>query len=184
MPRPDPAPWLDDPAIATAGRILRCHQLAFGRPLLAGVEKGRSSLQAAQELFAASEVVLAHDGAADPRLIYANRAALRLWRRPWNRMVGLPSRLTAEPGERRSRAVALERARHAEALRGYAGIRVDSTGRRFRIENARLWTLRDQKSLACGQAACFTSWWWLAEEGSGSPHPDGEGAEPWRGHRT
>ena len=118
MPRPDPAPWLDDPAIATAGRILRCHQLAFGRPLLAGVEKGRSSLQAAQELFAASEVVLAHDGAADPRLIYANRAALRLWRRPWNRMVGLPSRLTAEPGERRSRAVALERARRCEALEG------------------------------------------------------------------
>ncbi len=184
MPRPDQAPWLDAPAIATAGRILRSHRLAFGRPLLAGVEEGRSPLQAAQELFAASEVVLAHDGGADPQLIYANRAALRLWRRPWSGMVGLPSRLTAEPGERRGRAVALERARRCEALEGYAGIRIDSAGRRFRIENARLWTLRDQESLACGQAASFATWWWLAGERSGSPHPDGEGAEPWRGHRT
>ena len=74
----------------------------------------------------AATVVLAHDGSADPRLIYANRAALLLWRRPWSAMVGLPSRLTAEPAERQSRALALERARRCVALEGYAGIRIDS----------------------------------------------------------
>jgi hypothetical protein len=184
MARPEPAPWLSDAAIATAGRILRAHRQAFRRPLLAGVTEGRSPLQQAQELFAAAEVVLAHDGSSDPRLIYANRAALRLWRRRWNGMVGHPSRLTAEPGERRDRALALERARRSEALEGYAGIRVDSRGRRFRIENARLWTLRDPEGLPCGQAACFAGWWWLTAARSGSPSPDGEGAEPWRGHRT
>jgi hypothetical protein len=99
-------------------------------------------------------------------------------------MVGLPSRLTAEPGERAGRALALARARRCEALRGYAGIRVDSAGRRFRIENARLWTLRDPDGLACGQGACFASWWWLPGARSGSPPPAGEAAEPWRGHRT
>lgn len=109
----------------------------------------------------ATTVVLAHDGGADPRLIYANRAALGLWRRPWGAMVGLPSRLTAEPAERQSRSLALERARQFEALEGYGGIRIDSGGRRFRIENARLWTLRDGGGVPCGQAAAFGRWWWL-----------------------
>jgi NAD(P)-dependent dehydrogenase (short-subunit alcohol dehydrogenase family) len=64
-----------------------------------------SPLLVAQELFASSPVLLAHDGAdpasePGPRLIYANRAALALWQRPWLQMVGMPSRLTAEPAER------------------------------------------------------------------------------------
>ncbi|MDM7951897.1 MAG: MEKHLA domain-containing protein [Cyanobium sp. CZS 25K] len=184
MPPSDPPPWLSDSAIATAGRLIRGHRLAFDRPLLAGVESGRSPLQAAQELFVAATVVLAHDGSADPRLIYANRAALLLWHRPWSAMVGLPSRLTAEPAERRSRAHALERARHRQALEGYAGIRIDSGGRRFRIENARLWTLREPGGLPCGQAAAFANWWWLPQHPGGSPPPAGERAEPGPGDRT
>ena len=132
----------------------------------------------------AATVVLAHDGSADPRLIYANRAALLLWRRPWSAMVGLPSRLTAEPAERQSRALALERARRCVALEGYAGIRIDSDGRRFRIEKARLWTLRDGDGQPCGQAAAFASWWWLPQGPGGSPPAAGEGAEPGRGDRT
>ena len=170
MPRPEPPPpWLSEEAIATAGRLLADHRLAFGMPLLAGIDTGRPPLQAAQELFVAAAVVLAHDGAADPRLIYANRAALLLWRRPWSAMVGLPSRLTAEPAERQSRALALARARRCQALTGYAGIRIDSGGRRFRLENARLWTLPDGGGQSGGQAAAFASWWWLEPPRSGSP---------------
>ncbi|WP_216906607.1 MEKHLA domain-containing protein [Synechococcus sp. CCY 0621] len=161
MPRPEPPPWLSEAAITTAGRLLAGHRQAFDRPLLAGVENGRSPLQAAQELFVAATIVLAHDGGADPQLIYANRAALMLWCRPWSAMVGLPSRLTAEPAERHSRALALEQARRCVALEGYAGIRIDSGGRRFRIEKARLWTLRDGGGQPCGQAAAFATWWWL-----------------------
>jgi hypothetical protein len=48
-----------------------------------------------------------------------------------------------------------------EAISNYSGIRIDSQGRRFRIEGARLWTLRNEAGEACGQAACFESWWWL-----------------------
>jgi hypothetical protein len=177
------APWLGEASVATAERILRSHRQAFQRPLLPGVENGRPALQAAQELFVAATVVLAHDGAADPRLIYANRGALLLWRRPWNALVGLPSRLTAEPAERAGRAVALERARRCEALQGYSGIRIDSTGRRFRITGARLWTLRDAAGRACGQAAAFSSWWWLPET-AGSPVPAGEETAPGGEHRT
>ena len=161
---PEEPPWLSNASVRVALTILACHQNCFGRPLLFGSDAWPAR-QAAQELFAAPTVVLAHDGAADPRLIYANRAALLLWRRTWVTMVGLPSRLTAEPVARQERSAALEQARLRNALQGYAGIRIDSGGRRFRIENARLWTLRDglRDGLGspCGQAAVFGRWWWL-----------------------
>jgi PAS domain-containing protein len=156
-------PWLQEPVLEVVDWIVRGHLEAFGTPLLAGVEPWRASRLVAQEVFAADRVVLAHDGMADPRLIYGNAAALRLWGRPWREMIGLPSRLTAEPAERAEREQALAAARRQEALAGYGGIRVDREGRRFRIEGARLWTLRDGQGQARGQAACFGRWWWLGE---------------------
>jgi len=175
---PPAAPWLEAPAQALAAVILRSHQRGFSRPLLtpaiqaaAGPGEPRGPQDpgepetlalVAQELFAAATVVLAHDGGPDPRLIYANRAALRLWRRPWAAMVGLPSRLTAEPGERAGRARMLADARQQHALSGYNGIRVDSHGRRFQIRGARLWTLWNAAGEPCGQAAAFSDWHWLA----------------------
>lgn len=111
-------------------------------------------------------MVLAHDGAPldqdeGPRLIYANRAALRLWRRDWAAMVGLPSSLTAEPAERASRQQALACAQQQQAIANYSGIRIDSQGRRFAITGARIWTLRDAHGQPCGQAAAFGDWHWL-----------------------
>ncbi len=162
----EPPPWLSPEAIALAGLLLTSHQQAFGMPLVAGLTADATPRQRAQELFSANVVVLAHDGAdpaADPgpRLTYANRAALGLWRRPWSAMVGMPSRLTAEPAERASRRQALIAAQAQHALEGYSGIRIDSTGRRFQIDGARLWTLRDETGQPCGQAARFNRWWLL-----------------------
>jgi len=173
-----PPPWLSPEAQALAGQLLSSHQQSFATPLLAGLAADASPGLIAQELFTAEVVVLAHDGAdpssePGPRLIYANRAALRLWRRPWGAMVGMPSRLTAEPAERASRRQALLAAQAQECLRGYRGIRIDSSGRRFAIEGACLWSLRDGTGRPCGQAARFSSWWLL-----------GVNAEPSRGGRT
>jgi hypothetical protein len=161
---PAEPPWLTPDGLRLARRLLLSHELAFGAPLLQGLDPTREPRRTAQELFAADLVVLAHDEAADPRLIYANRAALRLWRRNWRTMVGMPSRLTAAPAQRAARAEALAQARSRRALRGYGGIRLDSRGRRFRIENARLWRLQEESGSACGQAAAFGRWWWLSGE--------------------
>ncbi len=169
------APWLSDPAIAIASRILHSHRLVFGRSLIAPLPADASPGQRAQALFATERVVLAHDGAdpaADPgpRLIYANRAALRLWRRRWQEMVGMPSRLTAEPAARAERVRALVNAQQRSGLTGYGGIRIDSQSRRFRINGASVWSLRaaaaepgphGEPAEACGQAACFSSWHWI-----------------------
>jgi hypothetical protein len=76
-------------------------------------------------------------------------------------MLGLPSRLTAEPQERSGRARVLLRARHQHAIGGYSGVRISDSGRRFQIRNARLWTLWDADGQPCGQAAAFNDWWWL-----------------------
>ena len=163
---PIPAPWLADPAITAAARILQSHQLAFGAPLIAPLAADATPEQWAQALFASERVVLAHDGAdpagdPGPRLIYANRSALRLWRRSWAELVGMPSRLTAEPGARQERAQALLRARSQQAIANYSGIRIDSQGRRFQIEGARVFTLFNAAGEACGQSATFACWHWI-----------------------
>lgn len=156
---PEP-PWLAPPVLELLEVLERGHRQAFARPLIP-VPVDRPARQRAQELFVAPVVLLAHDGQSDPRLIYANRAALRLWRRPWAAMVGLPSRLTAEPAERPGRAQALAQAGNHGGLRGYGGVRIDSHGRRFRLQGARIWSLRTADGSACGQAAAFDDWWWL-----------------------
>ncbi|WP_369801601.1 MEKHLA domain-containing protein [Cyanobium sp. NIES-981] len=163
---PTPAAWFSPAALQAALRILQSHQRAFGRPLLGGLRADASPEQQAEALFSSAAPVLAHDGAdpgADPgpRLIYANRAALVLWKRRWAEMVGLPSQLTAEPHERGRRHQALRSARAATALEGYSGVRIDSQGRRFQIRGARLWTLWDAAGQPCGQAARFSDWHWL-----------------------
>ena len=158
---PGLAPWLTAEQQELATVILRSHQIGFGVPLLAGLRPDQPALQQAQALFAAPRVVLAHDGADDPRLIYANGRALALWRRPWAAMVGMASRLTAEPGERPGRAQMLAEARSRQAISGYSGVRIDSAGRRFQIRGARLWTLWSNAHEPIGQAASFSDWWWL-----------------------
>jgi hypothetical protein len=155
-----PAPWLSPGKQHLACCILRSFEHAFGRPLLAGAAT-HDGLQAAQLLFRADTVVLAHDGGSDPALIYANAAALQLWERSWAEMIGMPSRLTAEPQERASRAQMLANALQQHASEGYSGVRISQSGRRFQIHNARLWTLWDPSDQPCGQAAAFSSWWWL-----------------------
>jgi len=157
---PNEPPWLKDGSLHLAATILAGHQRLFGKPLLVGSDTWPAR-QAAQELFGATPVVLAHDGGADPRLIYANAAALRLWDRPWASMVGMPSRLTAEPLERQARRLSLELARRHGAIANYTGTRVNRHGRRFRIQGARLWTLQEGSNQPLGQAACFENWWWL-----------------------
>lgn len=149
--------WLTPAKQQLAACILRSHERAFGRPLLPGSD----SAHAAQDLFSADAVVLAHNGSADPCLIYANAAALQLWERRWAEMIGMPSRLTAEPQERADRARMLASALQQHASEGYSGVRISQSGRRFRIHNARLWTLWGPGDQPCGQAAAFSDWWWL-----------------------
>ncbi|WP_115070809.1 MEKHLA domain-containing protein [Synechococcus sp. UW179B] len=155
------APWLRPETQALSQRLLISYQRAFAQHLLVCDQDVQFQRTAAQELFASPMAVLAHDHRADPLLTYANSTALRLWGHRWQTMVGMPSRLTAEESARRERASALQQAHQRAGFRGYCGIRINYEGRRFMIQNAQIWPLWDDNNDVCGQAAAFSSWWWL-----------------------
>ena len=153
-------PWLKADQQALVAKLLQSHQWAFQRPLIASARQQPLRLSC-QELFACGFPVLAHDGGLEPKLTYANAAALGLWDAPWDDLVGLPSRLTAPTAEQAERSLALNKAKSEDAIEGYSGIRISRKGRRFMIQNARIWTLWDEQQQAFGQAASFSNWWWM-----------------------
>ncbi len=102
--------------------------------------------------------VLAHDTEADPRFIYANRAAQMLFEYSWEEFIGLPSRLSAEPAEQSERQHLLDQVAKQGFASNYAGIRISKSGRRFWIEDGTVWQLIDDRGTLHGQAAVFKQW--------------------------
>jgi len=102
--------------------------------------------------------VLAHDTQADPRFIYANEAAQECFGYAWDELVGLPSRLSAEPVHREERQHLLDQVSKQGYASNYAGIRISKTGHRFWIEDGTVWQLMDEQGVIHGQAAMFTRW--------------------------
>lgn len=111
-----------------------------------------------RQLFEAPFALLAHGTQSDPILMYANRTTLDLWEIPLDKLLKTPSRLTAEPIHRDERAQLLERVTQNGWIDDYSGIRISHTGKRFRIEQAAVWNLRDEQAQPVGQAAMFTHW--------------------------
>ena len=99
--------------------------------------------------------VLAHDSAADPCFVYANRAAQSCFGYAWDEFIGMPSRLSAEAPDRAERARLLETVARDRFVMGYAGLRIAKDGRRFRIADGIIWQLIDSDGINRGQAATF-----------------------------
>lgn len=99
--------------------------------------------------------VLAHDTAADPLFVYANRAAQRCFGYSWDEFIGMPSRLSALAPEQVERAQLLETVARDRFVTGYAGLRIARDGRRFRIADGVIWQLIDADGVDHGQAATF-----------------------------
>ena len=99
--------------------------------------------------------LLAHDTSPDPRFIYANLAAQACFEYSWSEIVGLPSHLSAVPADRAERQQLLDTVRRDGLMRGYRGVRIAKSGRRFRIEEGIVWQLIDEWGVDCGQAALF-----------------------------
>jgi hypothetical protein len=141
--------------VASAGMILDCHEALTGRRLIA---TSGSAAAVAEALYRSPMVVLAHDVAADPVFFYANLTAQALFEMPWPMLVRLPSRYSAEPLARDERARLLDRVSQHGYIDDYSGIRVSSSGRRFRIGAATVWNLSGADGRLLGQAAAFSKW--------------------------
>jgi PAS domain-containing protein len=96
--------------------------------------------------------VLAHNTDEDPHFIYGNKAAQRRFEYSWDEITRLPSRLSAEAPDREERERFLQRVRLSGYESGYRGVRIAKSGRRFMIEGATLWELRDDAGAVHGQA--------------------------------
>jgi PAS domain-containing protein len=102
--------------------------------------------------------VVAHNTDPDPRFIYANEAAQKLFEYGWDEFVTLPSRLSAEAPAREERQRLLESVARDGFATGYAGLRIAKSGRRFWIEDGVLWQLADAAGHSRGVAATFAKW--------------------------
>ena len=122
------------------------------------VDTDLSPMQAAKQIFHAPFVVLSHNTATDPILTYSNLVGLELFELRWEQLVLTPSRNTAETPERGERMRLLEKVAKLGYIDDYAGVRVSSSGRRFRIERATVWNLAGKDGEVLGQAAKFDNW--------------------------
>jgi len=120
-----------------------------------------SEEQAAEEVFYSPSVVLSHDTQSDPVLTYINQTGLELFELDWETILTMPSRLTAEPMERGERQRLLDKVSKNGFIDDYSGVRVSTTGRRFKIEKVTVWNLMNEAGDYQGQAAMFSHWSFL-----------------------
>jgi hypothetical protein len=122
------------------------------------VPSNLSTVEAAHFLFDAPFAVISHNSDADPLFNYANRKAMQLFEMVWPEMIGLPSRMSVEPANRDERARLLQRVTDRGYIDNYSGIRISSSGRRFKISDATVWNLTNEQGEYAGQAAMFDRW--------------------------
>ena len=137
---------------ARLGLIAESYRRLTGRALIpAGADP-------AEALWNAPRVILAHGTEADPVFFFGNRAALDRFGMTFDDFVAMPSRFSAEPGNRAERQAALERVAAHGFIDDYGGNRIAADGRRFRVEAATIWNLVDADGVVHGQGAAFDRW--------------------------
>lgn len=109
-------------------------------------------------LWNADFALLSHGTESDPVFNFANITALKLFEMEFKDFIQLPSRKSAEAATQKERGKLLAEVTKNGCIRNYAGIRISSSGKRFYIEDARVWNLIDEDGQYYGQAAMFDSW--------------------------
>ena len=147
---PVPGQYCTPEAVRRIALIASSFERLVGRPL---VEPGDDIVAA---LWQAPRAILAHGTEDDPLFFFGNRYALDTFEYEVEQLLGTPSRFSAEAPLRGERQALLERVSRDGYIDDYSGIRITSTGRRFRIEQAIVWNIIDEEGVRHGQAATFT----------------------------
>ncbi len=159
MSIPAPRPARPDAGNAWASDhvdlLLASYARLTGRTLYAGEESGRARARA---VFEAPFVLLSHGVEPEPLFNYANLAALTLFELSWAQCVQTPSRESAEAAGQDARERFMQSVRERGFVDDYSGVRIASSGRRFRIEGATVWNVIDAAGRYHGQAATFARW--------------------------
>lgn len=141
-PAPDDA-WFGELLIGS-------YEAVVGAPM---APEGLAGADAARWLYDGPFCLLAHDTSPDPRFIYANLAAQKCFEYSWQEFRGMPSRLSAEAGNREERQAFMAAVLTQGYVGDYRGLRIAKSGRRFWIEDTTVWNLVDRGGTLRGQAA-------------------------------
>ncbi len=143
-----------DPSLRQrAARIAQSYQQLLGQALVQSDDPDTW-----RALWLAPRAIVAHGVETDPVFFYGNRLALQLFEMDFAAFTRLPSRFSAEAPVREERARLLARVSRDGYIDDYSGVRIASSGRRFRIEQATVWNLVDAAGGRHGQAATFAQW--------------------------
>ncbi len=154
-----PPPFANNDAIAAQCRLLRDSHLRITGQPLGDASWATLDGEALCSAFWNCEAVIASHGTEDdPLFNYGNRRTLELWETDWPTLTTMPSRLTAEPILREERDTMLARVTADGFIDDYAGVRITTTGKRFQIHRATVWTVRDENDTRRGQAVVFSDW--------------------------
>jgi hypothetical protein len=143
------------PQLDTSDMRHRLALIAASYARLTGRQLGAPADDPALALWAAPRVIVAHGIEADPIFFFGNRVALDQFEMTFEQFTAMPSRLSAEPMLREERQALLDQVARDGFVDDCTGIRISSTGRRFRIEQATVWNLIDEHGSMHGQAATF-----------------------------
>lgn len=149
FPETVPHQFRDPDRAARIAMVAQSFERLLGRPL---VEPSGDPVEA---MWNAPYAILAHGVQTDPILFFGNRYTLRCFETDVESLLVMPSRLTAEAPLREERQALLDRVTAQGFIDDYAGVRISAAGRRFRIENAVVWTVTDTNGKRHGQAATF-----------------------------
>ena len=100
----------------------------------------------------------------EPKFIYGNQAALKLWELDQESFIGMPSKFTAEAVEREDRQKLLDEVNKNGYIKNYSGIRISSTGKRFMIKDAVVWNVLNEQEQTIGQAVKFEDYEYITAE--------------------
>ena len=135
----------------------------FTEKLINSYEKllERELIDDPSKLFEADFVCAGHKFASEPKFAYGNQKALDLWELDLDKFIGMPSKNTAEEMHQKEREELLNEVRQKGYIKNYSGIRISSTGKKFKINNAIVWNVFDENEKLIGQAVKFNDYEYL-----------------------
>lgn len=138
-----------------AALLISSYRHWTGKDLVARQNTDQETFQA---IYEAPFALASHDTGEDPMFNYGNLTAQKLFEMDWATLLSHPSRHSAEPVNREERARLLARVTEHGYIDDYRGVRISSSGKRFRIEKAFIWNILNTEGEYCGQAAALFKW--------------------------
>ncbi|MBO9516632.1 MAG: MEKHLA domain-containing protein [Porphyrobacter sp.] len=142
-----------DSAGSRLALIAESYARITGEPLVEG-----SPEDLEEALWHSPHVILVHGDEPVPRIFYANRQALDLYEMTAEAFIGMPSHLCAEPTRRHERVKVLTELEKRNLVEVDTGVRIASSGRRFRLVRAKSWNLLDEHGAKHGVVAYYLEW--------------------------